>query len=89
MPHKFRNRYPGIFAGIWAKDASGNEVATSYEIRGDALVQKVGYKQQDVSLCDPSGGCWVTASAAWGSAKFCGTPAARPLLHLGMARLGC
>ena len=89
MSHRCLYRHSGVFAGPWAKDAGSNEVATSYEIRGDALVQKVGYKQQDVSLCDPSGGCWVTASAAWGSAKFCGMPAARPLLHLSMARLGC
>ena len=58
----------GMFAEAWAKDASGKEISTSYEIRDGALVQKVDHKQQGVQypvVADPYFGVDLTKSAEW------------------------
>ena len=58
------NKFIGIFAEAWAKDANGKEVTTSYEIRDGALVQKVDHKQQGVQypvVADPD----LVKSAKW------------------------
>lgn len=58
----------GMFAEAWAKDASGKEISTSYEIHDGALVQKVDHKQQGVQypvVADPYFGVDLTKSAEW------------------------
>ena len=52
-------------AAAWARDANGNDVPTSYEVRGRKLVQVV-YPSADTVypvVADPS---WVWVGAGWG-----------------------
>lgn len=62
------NKLIGGFAEPWAKDAKGAEVPTSYEVRGNSLVQKVDHKQENVQypvVADPYFGKDLIKSAAW------------------------
>ncbi len=56
------------FGEAWAKDASGADVLTSYEIRDGALVQKVDHQLQDVQypvVADPYLFIDLVKSANW------------------------
>lgn len=62
------NKLIAGFGDAWAKDASGKDVPTSYEVRDGALVQKVEHTQQDVQypvVADPYLWMDLIKSAEW------------------------
>lgn len=66
------NKFLGMFAEAWAKDANGKAIPTSYEIRDGALVQKVDHKQQGVQypvVADPYLFIDLIDSAEWRSSN--------------------